>query len=114
VIGVGPEQLLLDENHLKRWIVALDLIVEDLDVGISSIVVEDLGERPWNTKCAWGRFTVPPFYGCINSIQRKSAERLLDIVCQPAKSKAESQATVIQSEHLRRSNLPFVFDSRHG
>ena len=37
----------------------------------------------------------------IDGIQRKSAERLLDVVCQSAKSIAESEATVIRSEHLR-------------
>ena len=43
---------------------------------------------------------MPPFDGGIDGVQRKDAERFLDIICQSAKRIAESKATVIRSEHL--------------
>ena len=49
--------------------------------------MSDHGAR--SAEARWGRFAMPPFDGCINSIQGDSAERFLDVVCQPAKGIAE-------------------------
>ena len=68
-----------------------NLIGEDLEMPLSQeflqLLLKVWSEGPWSTKCrgSWGRLAMPPFDGCINRIQGKGAERLLDVVCQPAK-----------------------------
>ena len=63
---------------------------KDLEMPLSQeflhLLLKIWSERPWGTKCGglWGRFAMPSFDGCINSIQGQSTERLLDVVCQPA------------------------------
>jgi hypothetical protein len=71
-------------------------------------------EGPWSTKCSGSRswFAVPPFYGCINSIQGESAKRLLDVVGQAAKSVAKGKSSKLDRSILVCSNLAFVFDPK--
>ena len=72
-------------------------------VETSSIVVGGLELREHGARSAearGARFSIPPFYGRINSIEGQSAERLLDVVGQTAKSIAKSESSIVGSEHF--------------
>ena len=62
---------MFDEDHLEGWCVARHLMSEDLEVPLAEkllqLLLEIGSEGPWRSKCRClrGRFTFPPFDGCI-------------------------------------------------
>ena len=75
VAELVEDSCMFDEDHLEGWCVARHLMSEDLEVPLAEkllqLLLEIGSEGPWRSKCRClrGRFTFPPFDGCINCIQ---------------------------------------------
>ena len=97
---------MFDENCLERRSMARNLVGQNFHMPapkkLLQLQLKIWGQRPWGPECrSLGcRFAVPPLDGGVDGIQGQGAERLLDVVCQATEGIAESEATVIGSQHF--------------
>ena len=96
---------MFDENCLERRSMARYLVGHNFQMPLSEellqLQLKIWGQRPWGPECRspWSRFSVP-LYGGVDGIQGQGAEMLLDVICQATEGIAESEATIIGSQHF--------------
>ena len=88
---------MFDENCLERRSMARNLVGQNVHVPFSEELLQFHFSECRSRGC---RFSVPPLDGGVDGIQGKGAERLLDVGCQATEGIAESEATVIRSQHF--------------
>ena len=88
---------MFDENCLERRSMARNLVGQNVHVPFSEELLQFHFSECRSPGC---RFSVPPLDGGVDGIQGKGAERLLDVGCQATEGIAESEATVIRSQHF--------------